>query len=220
MDYFAGLDASLETVNVCIVNGDGSVVLEQKVGAEPLAIVALLKQFGRPLKRVGLEAGPTSSWLFTELRAAGFPALCLESRRVKAGLSAMRNKTDRNDARGIAHLVRLDSFRVVHVKSEEAQQIRMLLVNRNLLLCKLQDIENSVRGSLKVFGLRLGQVTKRSFEASRPLQLMRRKASGYLLALRQCQCQPRATPSRGRIPPCGASIATEANVAGVGSGPK
>ena len=107
MDYFAGLDASLETVNVCIVNGDGSVVLEQKVGAEPQAIVALLKQFGRPLKRVGLEAGPTSSWLFTELRAAGFPALCLECRHVKAGLSAMRNKTDRNDARGIAHLVRL-----------------------------------------------------------------------------------------------------------------
>jgi len=172
MDYFAGLDASLETVNVCIVNGDGSVVLEQKVGAEPLAIVALLKQFGCPLKRVGLEAGPTSSWLFTELRAAGFPALCLECRHVKAGLSAMRNKTDRNDARGIAHLVRLGWFRVVHVKSEEAQQIRMLLVNRNLLLCKLQDIENSVRGSLKVFGLRLGQVTKRSFEASRPLQLI------------------------------------------------
>lgn len=165
MDYFAGLDISLETVNVCIVNGDGSVVLEQKVDAEPQAIVALLKQFGRPLKRVGLEAGPTSSWLFTELRAAGFPALCLECRHVKAGLSAMRNKTDRNDARGIAHLMRLGWFRVVHVKSEEAQQIRMLLVNRNLLLCKLQDIENSVRGSLKVFGLRLGQVTKRSFEA-------------------------------------------------------
>jgi transposase len=165
MDYFAGLDASLETVNVCIVDGEGSVLLEQKVGAEPQEIAALLKRFDRPLKRVGLEAGPTSSWLFTELRAAGYPALCLECRHVKAGLSAMRNKTDRNDARGIAHLVRLGWFRVVHVKSEAAQQIRMLLVNRNLLLSKLQDIENSVRGSLKVFGLRLGQVTKRSFEA-------------------------------------------------------
>ena len=111
MDYFAGLDASLETVNVCIVNEGGAVLLEQKVGAEPQAIVAILKKFGRPLKRVGLEAGPTSSWLFTELRAAGFPALCLECRHVKAGLSAMRNKTDRNDARGIAHLVRLGWFR-------------------------------------------------------------------------------------------------------------
>jgi transposase len=165
MDYFAGLDASLETVNVCIVDGDGCVLLEQKVAAEPQEIVALFAEFGRPLKRVGLEAGPTSSWLFSELRAAGYPAFCLECRHVKAGLSAMRNKTDRNDARGIANLVRLGWFRVVHVKTEEAQQIRMLLVNRTLLLSKLQDIENSVRGSLKVFGLRLGQVTKRSFEA-------------------------------------------------------
>jgi transposase len=165
MDYFAGLDVSLETINVCIVDGDGSVLLEQKLVAEPQEIIALLKQFGQPLKRVGLEAGPTSSWLFSELRAAGYPALCLECRHVKAGLGAMRNKTDRNDARGIANLVRLGWFRMVHVKSEEAQQIRMLLVNRNLLLGKLQDIENSVRGSLKVFGLRLGQVTKHSFEA-------------------------------------------------------
>jgi transposase len=165
MDYFAGLDVSLETINVCIVDGDESVLLEQKVGAEPQEIVALLNRFGRPFKRVGLEAGPTSSWLFTGLRAAGYPALCLECRHVKAGLSAMPNKTDRNDARGIAHLIRLGWFRVVHVKSEEAQQIRMLLVNRNLLLGKLQDIENSVRDSLKVFGLRLGQVTKRSSEA-------------------------------------------------------
>jgi transposase len=162
MDYFAGLDASLETINVCIVDGDGTVLLERKIGAEPNEIVALLERFGKPLKRIGLEAGPTSSWLFSELRAAGYPALCLECRHVKAGLSAMRNKTDRNDARGIAQLVRLGWFRLVHVKSEEAQQIRMLLVNRNLLLGKLQDIENSVRGSLKVFGLRLGRVTKHS----------------------------------------------------------
>src|SRR6202167_5698432 len=165
MDYFAGLDVSLETVNVCIVDGDGSVLLEQKVGAEPQEIVALLKEFGRPLKRVGLEAVPTSSWLFTELRAAGYGQICLECRHVKAGLSAMRNKTDRNDARGIAQLVRLGWFRQVHVKSEEAQRGRMLLVNRQQLLTKAMDLENSVRGSLKVFGLRVGAVTRRTFEA-------------------------------------------------------
>lgn len=175
MEYFAGLDASLETVNVCIVDRDGNVLLEEKIAAEPDEIVTLLKRFDRPFKRIGLEAGPTSSWLFSELRAAGYPVLCLECRHVKAGLSAMRNKTDRNDARGIAQLVRLGWFRVVHVKSEEAQQIRMLLVNRNLLLGKLQDIENSVRGSLKVFGLRLGHVTKHSFEA-RVLELVQNRA--------------------------------------------
>ena len=171
MEYFAGLDVSLETVNVCIVNAAGDILLEKKIAAEPAAIVHLLKSFGSPIKRIGLEAGPTSSWLYGELRAAGYGAICLECRHVKAGLSAMRNKTDRNDARGIAQLVRLGWFRQVHVKSEEAQRTRMLLVNRQQLLTKALDIENSVRGSLKVFGLRIGVVARRGFEA-RVLELV------------------------------------------------
>ena len=165
MEYFAGLDVSLETVSVCIVDAAGDILLEKKIAAEPAAIVHLLKSFGSPFKRIGLEAGPTSSWLYGELRAAGYSAICLECRHVKAGLSAMRNKTDRNDARGIAQLVRLGWFRQVHVKSEEAQRTRMLLVNRQQLLTKALDIENSVRGSLKVFGLRVGVVARRGFEA-------------------------------------------------------
>jgi transposase len=171
MDYFAGLDVSLETVSICIVNAAGDMLVEKKVEAEPSAIIAVLKHFARPLKRVGLEAGPTSSWLYSELRKSGYPAICLECRHVKAGLSAMRNKTDRNDARGIAQLVRLGWFRQVYVKSEEAQRIRMLLVNRQQLLTKALDLENSVRGSLKVFGLRVGTVTRRTFE-SRVLELV------------------------------------------------
>lgn len=171
MDYFAGLDVSLETVSVCVVNDSGDILAEKKVEAEPMAIVAALEAFGHPLKRVGLEAGPTSSWLYSELRCRGYPAICLECRHVKAGLSAMRNKTDRNDARGIAQLVRLGWFRQVHVKSEEAQRIRMLLVNRQQLLAKTLDFENSVRGSLKVFGMRIGTVTRRTFEA-RVLELV------------------------------------------------
>jgi transposase len=171
MEYFAGLDVSLETISICIVNADGDILLEKKIEAEPAAIVAVLKHFGRPLKRIGLEAGPTSSWLYSELRCIGHPAICLECRHVKAGLSAMRNKTDRNDARGIAQLVRLGWFRQVHVKSEEAQRIRMLLLNRQQLLTKAQDFENSVRGSLKVFGLRIGAVTRRGYEA-RVLELV------------------------------------------------
>jgi transposase len=164
MDHFVGLDVSLDTVNVCIVNAAGDVLLEKKISAEPVAVDQLLRRFGAPLKRVGLEAGPTSSWLYTELREAGYPAICLECRHVKAGLSAMRNKTDRNDARGIAQLVRLGWYRQVHIKSEEAQRTRMLLVNRQQLLTKAMDLENSVRGSLKVFGLRIGVVTRKEFE--------------------------------------------------------
>ena len=97
MGYFAGLDVSLETANICIVDATGDILLEKKVEAEPETIIAALKRFGRPLKRIGLEAGPTSSWLYSELRHIGYPAICLECRHVKAGLSAMRNKTDRND---------------------------------------------------------------------------------------------------------------------------
>lgn len=171
MDYFAGLDESLDTVNVCIVNDTGDVLLERKIEAEPAVIADLLARFGHPFKRVGLEAGPTSSWLHSALREAGYPAICLECRHVKAGLSAMRNKTDRNDARGIAHLLRLGWFRQVHIKSDEAQQVRMALVSRQQLLSKSHDIENAIRGSLKVFGLRIGIVTRRAFE-ERVLELV------------------------------------------------
>lgn len=165
MPYYAGIDTSLETVNVCIVDEGGRVLLERKVEAEPESIISLLRGLGQPFERVGLEAGPTASWLYTELRAAGLPAICMECRHVKAGLGAMRNKTDRNDARGIAQLVRLGWFRQVFVKSDEAQQIRMLLVGRTHLLNKSHDVENCIRGSLKVFGLRIGIVTRRGFEA-------------------------------------------------------
>ncbi|MEL6220544.1 MAG: IS110 family transposase [Pseudomonadota bacterium] len=168
MAYYVGIDASLETVNICIVDEKGSVLLERKIEAEPEAIIDLLRNFGRSFDRVGLEAGPTASWLYTELRAAGVPAICLECRHVQAGLSAMRNKTDRNDARGIAQLVRLGCFR--H-KSDEAQRVRMLLVGRTHLLNKSHDRENAIRGSLKVFGLRIGTVTRRAFEA-RVMDLM------------------------------------------------
>ena len=171
MSYYVGIDASLETVNVCVVDDEGTVCLEHKIEAEPEAIVELLKDFRQSIARLGLEAGPTASWLYSELRGAGLPAICMECRHVKAGLGAMRNKTDRNDARGIAQLVRLGWFRRVFVKSDEAQRTRMLLVSRSHLLGKSQDIENCIRGSLKVFGLRIGAITKRGFEG-RVLELV------------------------------------------------
>jgi transposase len=172
MTYYVGIDAALETVNVCIVDQEGVVRFERKIEAEPETIIATLERFGGPYERVGLEAGPTSSWLYTELRTAGFPAICMECRHVKAGLGAMRNKTDRNDARGIAQLVRLGFFREVFVKSDEAQRVRMLLVGRDQMRAKALDVENSIRGSLKVFGLRIGSVTRLGFEA-RVLELVK-----------------------------------------------
>jgi transposase len=167
MSYYVGIDTSLETVNLCVVDHDGAVCREQKVLAEPEAIAAALASFGQALRCVGIEAGPTSAWLVTELRAVGLPVICAECRHLKVSLGAMRNKTDRNDARGIAQTMRLGWFRAVHVKSEQAQEARMLLIHRSTMLARLMAIENTIRRTLKVFGLRLGHVSKLTFEPAR-----------------------------------------------------
>ena len=171
MDHFAGLDVSVKETSVCIVDETGKIVREVKVASEPEALLQVLTNPGYHFKRIGLEAGPLSQWLYSALAEAGLPVICVETRHMRAVLKAQINKTDRNDARGIAQLVRLGWFRQVHVKSEEAERTRTLLVNRQQLLSKALDIENSVRGSLKVFGLRVGVVARRGFEA-RVLELV------------------------------------------------
>lgn len=102
MKYFAGLDVSLEESAICIVDETGEVIRAAKVDSEPAAIVDYLAGTGLPFGRVGLEACPLSQWLYDGLAGAGLPVVCIEVRHLKAALSAMTNKTDRNDARGIA----------------------------------------------------------------------------------------------------------------------
>ena len=113
MEYFVGLDVSLETVNVCIVNAAGDILLEKKIAAEPAAIVHLLKGFGSPFKRIGLEAGPTSSWLYGELRAAGYGAICLECRHVKAGRPILLNPSCPPTPTGVEHAKKPEPFRAL-----------------------------------------------------------------------------------------------------------
>jgi transposase len=149
MEHYAGLDVSLETTSLCVVDEAGGIVCERKIVSEPEAIVRALRETGGSLKRVGLEAGPLSQWLYEGLRAQGWPALCVDPRHMKASLSAMRNKTDKNDARGIAQMMRVGLFRVVHVKSRESHELRLLLTNRSVLRRKCLDIENEIRGALK-----------------------------------------------------------------------
>ena len=117
------------------------------------------------MTRVGLEAGPLSQWLHAGLAEAGFESVLLETRHVKAALSAMVVKTDRKDARGIAQLLRMGWYRPVHRKSPPAQEIRALLVGRKLLQAKLRDVELSIRGILRGFGLKVGEVSKGRFAA-------------------------------------------------------
>ncbi len=165
MKHYIGLDVSLELTAVCVVNGDGEVIAEAKVPSEPDALVAHLQALKADITRVGLEAGPLSQWLHAGLVLAGFDAVLLETRHVKAALSAMTVKTDRRDARGIAQLLRMGWYRPVHVKTLPAQEVRAILVARKQLLGKLVDVELSLRGLLRNFGLKVGKVTRKEFEA-------------------------------------------------------
>ncbi|ABC21480.1 transposase IS116/IS110/IS902 [Rhodospirillum rubrum F11] len=165
MDYYAGIDVSLELSSVCIVNQDGKIFREVKVASDPEALIGLFGGLGVALSRIGLEAGPLSQWLHAGLTAGGYDVVLLETRHVKAGLSAMTVKTDRKDARGIAHLLRMGWFRPVHCKTNSAQEIRVLLVGRKLLQSKMGDLEQGIRGLLRGFGLKVGVISKGRFAA-------------------------------------------------------
>ena len=127
--------------------------------------MAVLKNPGYHFKRIGLEAGPLSQWLFSALAEAGLPVICVETRHMRAVLKAQINKTDRNDARGMAQMMRVGLYRPVHVKTLRSQKLRMLLTHRQLLLSKAIALENDLRGTLRNFGLKVGMVRKVKFEA-------------------------------------------------------
>jgi transposase len=156
MDHFAGLDVSVKDTSVCIVDGTGKIVRKVKVASEPEALLAVLNNTSYHFKRIGLEAGPLSQWLFSTLGEVGLPVICVETRHMRAALKAQINKTDRNDARGMAQMMRVGLYRPVHVKTLRSQKLRMLLTHRKLLQSKATAIENDLRGTLRNFGLNLG----------------------------------------------------------------
>jgi transposase len=171
MDHYAGIDVSLEYSSVCVVDANGKIVREVKVASEPAALIGWFRSLGFDLARIGLEAGPLSQWLYAAMNQASLAVELLETRHVSDAFKAMPVKSDRNDARNIAQLMRLGWFRPVHCKSMNAQEIRAMLTARKLIQSKLQDIENSLRGTLRGFGLKVGKTTKRSF-ASRISELV------------------------------------------------
>lgn len=164
MKYYCGLDVSLNNTAICIVNEMGDIIREAEVATEPIAISQFLKATGLPMERVGLEAGGLTPWLCHELLAADWPAICIETRHAKAAMQAQQVKTDRNDARGLAHIMRTGWFREVHVKSHQSQKLRVLLGNRRCLLDKRLDLDSQIRGTLKVFGHKTGKVTVAKYE--------------------------------------------------------
>jgi transposase len=165
MQHFAGLDVSVKETSICIVDATGTVGREVKVASEPEALLRVLKDPAYRFERIGLEAGPLSQWLWSALAEAELPVVCIETRHAKAFLKAQVNKTDRNDARGIAQMMRVGLFRPVHVKTLRSQKRRALLTARRLLQEKAIALENDMRGLLRNFGLKVGQVGTIKFEA-------------------------------------------------------
>ena len=190
MEHYAGIDVSLETASVCVVDASGRIVREAKVASEPEALITWFGKLVVEISRIGLEAGPLSQWLYAGMREAGLPVELLETRHVRDAFKAMPVKTDRNDARGIAQLMRLGWFRPVHCKSLPAQELRAVLTARKLVQGKRHDIEMSLRGILRGFGLKVGPTTTRSFEGR-----VRQLVEGHptLLAIADALLLARAT---------------------------
>src|SRR6202161_3801098 len=181
MDHYAGIDVSLECSSVCVVDASGKIAREGKGASEPEALMAYFGSLRLSVVRVGLEAGPLSQWLYAAMKEAGLAVELLETRHVRRALETMPVKSDRNDARGIAQLIRLGWFRPVHCKSIGAQETRAVLTARKLVQSKLLDVENSVRGILRGFGLKVGKTTNRSF-AGRVEDLVVNHASLQMIA--------------------------------------
>ena len=165
MRLFVGLDVSLEKTAICVISEHGKIVREAQAASEPEALLCWIREQDGSIAAVGLEAGPLSQWLFEGMARAGLPVICVETRHTKAFLKAQINKSDRNDARGIAQMMRVNLYRQVHVKTLASQKRRALLRARKLLQEKAIAIENDIRGLLRNFGLKVGIVGAAKFEA-------------------------------------------------------
>ncbi|MDH3664924.1 MAG: IS110 family transposase [Alphaproteobacteria bacterium] len=163
MEFYVGMDVSLEETSICVVDGKGEVVSEGTVISEPAAIAAFVKTKAASAKRIGLETGPTTTWLWHELRGLGLPVICIDARHAKAALSMQINKSDRNDAVGLARIMQAGWYKEVQVKSLPCHEIRAVLNSRAQLVKIRCDLENQIRGLLKNFGLVIGKAGGKVF---------------------------------------------------------
>ena len=159
MKLYVGMDVSLKETMICVVDGRGVVVCEGRVASEPEAIAGFLADKAPTAVRIGLESGPTSTWLWHELHRLGLPVICIDARHAKAALSMQINKSDRNDAVGIARIMQTGWYREVQVKRLSCHALRAVLNSRALLVKMKRDLENQIRGLLKNLGLIIGKAS-------------------------------------------------------------
>ena len=195
------------TTSVCIVDDTGKIVREMKVASEPAALLAVLKNPACHFKRIGLEAGPLSQWLFSALAEVGLPVICVETRHMRAALKAQINKTDRNDARGIAQMIRVGLYRPVHVKTLRSQKLRMLLTHRKLLQSKAIAINNDLREVCRRLMTTpgVGPVVSLTYRATVdvPARFRKFKSVGAVFGLTCGKYQSGEVDWDGRISRCG-----------------
>ncbi len=157
MELYVGMDVSLKETSICVVDSGGAIVSEGAVISEPTAIAAFIAAQADGAKRIGLETGPTATWLWHELRALGLPVICIDARHAKAALSMQINKSDRKDALGLARIMQCGWYKEVQVKSVACHEIRAVLNSRAQLVKIKRDLENQIRGLLKNHGLIVGK---------------------------------------------------------------
>jgi transposase len=156
MAQYAALDVSQETA-ICLVDEQGAVRREGKVATCPETIAQGLAKNAAGLVRVGMETGPLAVWLWNELHAKGVPVVCIDARHANAALKMRANKTDRNDAAGLAQIVRTGWFKQVRIKTRSSYEIRSLLAAREVLVRIRVQLENEIRGLLRTFGVLFGK---------------------------------------------------------------
>ena len=166
MTQYVGLDVSMEETSVCVLDASGSTLWEGRVESEPSRIAGMLRRRAPDAAKVGLETGPTSTWLWHALRSAGIAAICIDARHAQAALSMRLNKTDRNDAAGLAQLMRMGWYREVQVKALSTHGDGALLASRALLVRQRCELENQIRGLMKNIGLRAKATKGNAFEQS------------------------------------------------------
>lgn len=163
MQTYVGLDVSLKQTAVCVVDATGKIKREGMVASEPDALADFIKRHAPHVVRIGLETGATSTWLWTELNERGLPVICIDARHAKAALKMQINKSDRNDAVGIARIMQCGWYKEVRVKDLDSHAVRALLASRALLVELKRDLENQIRGLLKNFGLVIGRAKMNTF---------------------------------------------------------
>jgi len=174
MEHYVGLDVSLKETVVCIVDQSGAIVREAALPSDPETIAEFISANSTNVGRVGLESGATSTWMWTELDRLGLPAICIDARHAKAALSMQINKSDRNDAAGIARIMQTGWYREVRVKGLDSHAIKAVLVSRALLVKMKRDLENQIRGLLKNLGLVIGRAKMNTY-AERAVELIEDK---------------------------------------------